>query len=76
VWRIFCVGLALLVLALRAFFRMREKGGFDELARAIAVTHIPGLFKTELIPLWVWPWLCLGSLGYFLVLETEKLIIG
>jgi hypothetical protein len=30
VWRIFCIGLALLVLALWAF---RRKGGFDELAR-------------------------------------------
>jgi len=33
------------------------------------------LFETERIPLWVWPWLLVGGLVFFLVVETEKLII-
>jgi magnesium-transporting ATPase (P-type) len=33
------------------------------------------LFETEAIPLWVWPWLIIGGLVFFLVVETEKLII-
>jgi hypothetical protein len=33
------------------------------------------LFETEAIPLWVWPRLLLGGLVFFLVVETEKLII-
>ena len=33
------------------------------------------LFETEAIPLWVWPWLFVGGLGFFFVVETEKLII-
>ena len=33
------------------------------------------LFETEGVPLWVWPWLLLGGLVFFLVVETEKLII-
>jgi magnesium-transporting ATPase (P-type) len=33
------------------------------------------LFDTEAIPLWVWPRLLLGGLVFFLVVETEKLII-
>jgi magnesium-transporting ATPase (P-type) len=33
------------------------------------------LFETEAIPLWVWPWLLLGGLVFFLVVEAEKLII-
>ena len=33
------------------------------------------LFETEAIPLWVWPWLFLGGLVFFLVVEAEKLII-
>jgi magnesium-transporting ATPase (P-type) len=33
------------------------------------------LFDTEAIPLWVWPWLFLGGLVFFLVVEAEKLII-
>ncbi len=33
------------------------------------------LFETEAIPLWVWPWLFAGGLVFFLVVETEKLII-
>ena len=27
------------------------------------------------MPLWVWPWLLLGGLIFFLVVETEKPII-
>ena len=33
------------------------------------------LFETAAIPLWVWPWLALGGLVFFLVVEAEKLII-
>jgi magnesium-transporting ATPase (P-type) len=33
------------------------------------------LFDNEAIPLWVWPWLLLGGLVFFLLVEAEKLII-
>jgi len=33
------------------------------------------LFETAAIPLWVWPWLFLGGLVFFLVVEVEKLMI-
>ena len=33
------------------------------------------LFETEAIPPWVWPWLFLGGLVFFLVVEIEKLVI-
>jgi magnesium-transporting ATPase (P-type) len=33
------------------------------------------LFDNEAIPLWVWPWLVLGGLAFFLVVEAEKFII-
>jgi len=33
------------------------------------------LFETEAVPLWVWPWLFLGGLVFFLVVEAEKLVI-
>ena len=33
------------------------------------------LFETAAIPLWVWPWLFLGGLVFFLVVEAEKLMI-
>src|SRR5262249_22656941 len=33
------------------------------------------LFETAAIPLWVWPWLALGGLVFFLVVEGEKLFI-
>ena len=33
------------------------------------------LFETQTIPLWVWPRLLLGGMVFFLVIETEKLII-
>lgn len=33
------------------------------------------LFETEAIPLAVWPWLLLGGLVFFLVVEGEKLLI-
>jgi len=33
------------------------------------------LFETESVPLWVWPHLLLGGFVFFLVVETEKLII-
>ena len=38
-------------------------------------TPMQVLFETEGVPLWVWPWLLLGGLLFFLVVETEKLII-
>ena len=44
----------------------------------ILFTYAPPLqsiFKTEAIPLRAWPWLFLGGLVFFLVVETEKLII-
>jgi magnesium-transporting ATPase (P-type) len=33
------------------------------------------LFDNEAIPLWVWPWLFLGGLAFFLIVEVEKLVI-
>ena len=33
------------------------------------------LFDTEAIPLYVWPWLLLGGVVFFLIVEAEKLII-
>jgi hypothetical protein len=33
------------------------------------------LFHTQAIPLWVWPRLFLAGLVFFLVIETEKLIL-
>jgi magnesium-transporting ATPase (P-type) len=41
-------------------------------------TYAPPLqfvFEVEAIPFWVWPWLVFGGLAFFLVVETEKLII-
>jgi magnesium-transporting ATPase (P-type) len=36
---------------------------------------LQALFDNEAIPLWVWPLLFLGGLGFFLVVEAEKLSI-
>ncbi len=33
------------------------------------------MFGNESIPLWVWPWLLLGGLVFFLVVEAEKFVI-
>jgi magnesium-transporting ATPase (P-type) len=33
------------------------------------------MFGTEAVPLWVWPWLVLGGIAFFLVVEAEKFII-
>ena len=33
------------------------------------------MFGNEAIPLWVWPWIIAGGLVFFLVVETEKLVI-
>jgi len=44
----------------------------------ILFTYAPPLqriFKTEAIPANAWPWLFLGGLVFFLLVETEKLII-
>jgi calcium-translocating P-type ATPase len=44
----------------------------------ILFTYAPPLqrvFKTEAIPVRAWPWLFLGGLVFFLLVETEKLII-
>jgi magnesium-transporting ATPase (P-type) len=41
-------------------------------------TYVPPLqrlFDNEAIPLRVWPWLLLGGLVFFLLVEAEKLII-
>jgi magnesium-transporting ATPase (P-type) len=36
---------------------------------------LQALFETAPIPLWIWPWLMLGGLVFFLVVEAEKLVI-
>jgi magnesium-transporting ATPase (P-type) len=36
---------------------------------------LQAMFGNEAIPLWVWPWLIVGGLVFFLVVEAEKLII-
>jgi magnesium-transporting ATPase (P-type) len=36
---------------------------------------LQALFHNEAIPLYVWPWLFLGGLVFFLVVEAEKMII-
>jgi Cation transporting ATPase, C-terminus len=36
---------------------------------------LQALFDTEAIPLYVWPWLLLGGIAFFLIVEAEKLII-
>jgi magnesium-transporting ATPase (P-type) len=44
----------------------------------ILFTYAPPMqriFKTEAIPLHAWPWLFLGGLVFFLLVETEKLVI-
>jgi magnesium-transporting ATPase (P-type) len=44
----------------------------------ILFTYAPPLqrlFGNEAIPFWVWPWLLLGGLLFFFVVEAEKLII-
>jgi magnesium-transporting ATPase (P-type) len=38
-------------------------------------TPFEATFGTEALPLWVWPWLLLGGLVFFLVVEAEKFII-
>jgi len=36
---------------------------------------LQAMFGNEAIPLWVWPWLLAGGLLFFVVVETEKLVI-
>jgi magnesium-transporting ATPase (P-type) len=36
---------------------------------------LQAMFGNEAVPLWVWPWLFAGGLVFFLVVETEKLVI-
>jgi magnesium-transporting ATPase (P-type) len=38
-------------------------------------TPFQAMFGTEAIPLRIWPWLVAGGLVFFLVVETEKLVI-
>jgi len=41
-------------------------------------TYMPpfeAMFGTEAVPLWVWPWLILGGIVFFLVVEAEKFVI-
>jgi magnesium-transporting ATPase (P-type) len=38
-------------------------------------TPFQAMFGNESIPLWVWPWLLVGGLIFFLVVEAEKFII-
>ena len=35
----------------------------------------PEPFETAAMPLWVWPWLFVGGFVFFLIVETEKLIL-
>jgi hypothetical protein len=37
---------------------------------------LQALFETEAIPLRVWPWLFVGGLVFFLVVEAEKMVIS
>ncbi|MBV9520126.1 MAG: HAD-IC family P-type ATPase [Hyphomicrobiales bacterium] len=44
----------------------------------VMFTYAPpfeAMFGTEAVPLWVWPWLLVGGLAFFLVVETEKAVI-
>jgi magnesium-transporting ATPase (P-type) len=53
-------------------------GIFAVVVLQLLFTYAPplqDLFATEAIPYWVWGWLFLGGLAFFLVVETEKLII-
>ena len=36
---------------------------------------LQAMFGNEAVPFWVWPWLLVGGLAFFLVVEAEKLII-
>ena len=82
-WRIAFVGLALLAVTLGAFFWMKQQGAsMPSPARSWSgrrfSTYTPPLqatFGTEAIPLRIWPWLLLGGLAFFLVVEVEKLVI-
>ena len=38
-------------------------------------TPLQRLFDTEVVPLWVWPWLVAAGFVFFLVVEAEKLTI-
>jgi hypothetical protein len=46
-------------------------------AQALFTYALPfqALFDTEAIPLSVWPWLLLGGVLFFLLVEAEKLVI-
>jgi magnesium-transporting ATPase (P-type) len=44
----------------------------------VLFTYAPpfeAMFRTEPLPLWVWPWLLAGGLVFFLVVEAEKSVI-
>jgi magnesium-transporting ATPase (P-type) len=44
----------------------------------VMFTYAPpfeAMFGTEAVPLWVWPWLLVGGLAFFLVVEAEKAVI-
>jgi hypothetical protein len=44
----------------------------------LLLTYAPPLhvlFDTQAMPLWIWPWLVLGGFLFFLIVETEKLLI-
>jgi magnesium-transporting ATPase (P-type) len=38
-------------------------------------TPFQAMFGNESVPLWVWPWLLIGGLIFFLVVEAEKFVI-
>jgi len=42
---------------------------------SVPLAPIRRLFDNQAIPLRVWPWLLLGGLIFFLIVEMEKLII-
>ena len=44
----------------------------------LLLTYAPPLqvlFDTQAMPLWIWPWLVLGGFLFFLIVETEKLLL-
>jgi magnesium-transporting ATPase (P-type) len=44
----------------------------------LVFTYTPpfqAMFGNEAIPIWVWPWLLVGGLVFFLVVEVEKFVI-
>jgi magnesium-transporting ATPase (P-type) len=82
VWRVVFVGLTLLDSSLSFKAHLGNKylplGIGAVIVLQLLFTYAPPLqaiFNNEAIPLRVWPWLLLGGLVFFLIVEAEKLII-